>query len=154
MRWWKSTLIAIVMVPVATLAAQAAEVAPDQVAFSDDGVLVSLTGQPGDPVAGAEVFKSRKLGNCLACHANSGMSDQPFHGNVGPSLDGVADRYDEPTLRAIVTNAKKIFTDETVMPGFYSLDVGLHVSESFVGKTILSAQQVEDLVAYLVTLKE
>lgn len=154
MRWWKSTIAAMLMVPVATFSAHGAEVAPADVAFGDEGIEMSLTGAAGDPVAGAETFKSRKEGNCLACHANSGMQDQLFHGNVGPALDGVADRYEAPTLRAIVVNAKKIFTDETVMPGFYSLDVGLHVPEKFVGKTILSAQQVEDVVAYLETLKE
>lgn len=135
-------------------AALASELAPDAVAFTDDGVTSSLTGVAGDPVAGAETFKSRKLGNCLACHANADMSGELFHGDVGPSLDGVASRWDEAQLRAIVTNSKQIFTDETVMPGFYSLEVGQYVSEPFAGKTILTAQQVEDVVAYLGTLKE
>jgi sulfur-oxidizing protein SoxX len=56
-------------------------------------------------------------------------------------------------LRAIVTNSKAVFGPDTVMPGFYSLDVGKHVRKDLVGKTILSAQQVEDIVAYLSTLK-
>jgi len=154
MRWWKSTIAAILLVPLVTVVAHGAEVAPDDVVFGDEGVEGSLTGSTGDPVAGAEIFKSRKEGNCLACHANSGMQDELFHGTVGPAMDGVADRYEAPTLRAIVVNAKKIFTDETVMPGFYSLDVGLHVAEKFAGETILSAQQIEDVVAYLETLKE
>ncbi|MDF1609432.1 sulfur oxidation c-type cytochrome SoxX [Hoeflea sp. YIM 152468] len=135
-------------------AAMASEVAPEAVEFTDDGVVASLTGTAGDPVAGAEAFKNRKDGNCLACHANSDMSGELFHGDVGPSLDGVASRWDEAQLRAIVTNSKKIFTDETIMPGFYSLDVGEHLAEAFVGKTILTAQQVEDVVAYLGTLKD
>ena len=134
--------------------AGAAEVAPDGVEFTDDGVMASLTGQAGDPAAGPEAFKSRKLGNCLACHANKDMENELFHGDVGPSLDGVADRWSEAELRAIVVNSKKIFSDETVMPGFYSLEVGKEPAEQFVGKTILTAQQVEDVVAYLATLKE
>jgi len=73
---------------------------------------------------------------------------------VGPALDDVASRWEEPMLRAIVANSKQVFTDETVMPGFYSLKVGQHVREDLVGKTILTAQQVEDVVAYLGTLKE
>ena len=145
-RRMKFTLGAIAAVGFATVA-MASEVAPGAVEFTDDGVA-------GDPAAGAEAFKSRKLGNCLACHANADMAGELFHGNVGPALDGVASRWEVPQLRAIVVNSKKIFTDATVMPGFYSLEVGQHVAEDFVGKTILSAQQVEDVVAYLGTLKE
>ncbi|RUM95072.1 sulfur oxidation c-type cytochrome SoxX, partial [Pseudaminobacter arsenicus] len=99
-------------------------------------------------------FKDRSLGNCLACHANVDMEKELFHGNVGPSMDGVADRWKPEELRAIVTNSKQVFGEETVMPGFYSLEVGKNVGEKFVGKTILTAQQVEDVVAYLATLKE
>ena len=74
--------------------------------------------------------------------------------DVGPVLDGVADRWSAEELRAIVVNSKAVFGEETVMPGFYSLEVGKFVSEDLVGKTILSAQEVEDVVAYLGTLKE
>jgi len=152
-RRMKFTLGAIAAFALST-AAIASEVAPSAVEFTDDGVVISLTGVAGDAAAGAETFKSRKLGNCLACHANNDMSGDLFHGDVGPTLDGVASRWDEPQLRAIVTNSKKVFTDETVMPGFYSLEVGQHVAENVAGKTILTAQQVEDVVAYLGTLKE
>jgi sulfur-oxidizing protein SoxX len=152
-RRMKFTLGAVAAVALST-AAFASEVAPEAVEFADEGVTVSLTGVAGDPAAGAETFKSRKLGNCLACHANSDMSGEQFHGDVGPSLDGVASRWDEPMLRAIVANSKQIFTDETIMPGFYSLDVGEGVREDLIGETILTAQQVEDVVAYLGTLKE
>lgn len=146
----------VVLAAAATLSgsAFASEVAPDAVAFTDDGIMVSLTGVAGDPAAGAEVFMNRRLGNCLACHANADMADQLFHGNVGPEMDGVASRWEEPMLRAILVNSKQIFTEETVMPGFYSLEVGKNVRESSMGKTILTAQQVEDVLAYLGTLKE
>lgn len=147
------TLGAIAALALST-AAFASEVAPDAIEFGDDGVMTSLTGVAGDPVAGAETFKSRKLGNCLACHANADMSGELFHGDVGPSLDGVADRWEEPMLRAIVANSKQIFTEATIMPGFYSLEVGKHLREDLEGQTILTAQQVEDVVAYLGTLKE
>ena len=134
--------------------AMAGEIAPTDVAFTDDNTIVaSLTGMPGDAAKGRDVFSDRKLGNCLACHANSDQKDQLFHGDVGPSLDGAADRWNEAQLRAIVVNSKKVFTEDTVMPGFYSLDVGLHPRKDLVGKTILTAGQVEDVVAYLATLK-
>lgn len=113
----------------------------------------SLTGKPGDPAAGAEIFASRKQGNCLACHANSDLSDQLFHGDVGPSLDGVASRWSTEQLRTIVVNSKTLFSSATVMPGFYTHDVGEDVREDLIGKTILTAEQVEDVVAYLASLK-
>lgn len=131
----------------------AAEVAPADVKYTDDGVKESLTGVPGDASKGREVFANRRLGNCLACHAVDDLKDQLFHGDVGPELNGVADRYDVAQLRSLIANAKKTF-DGTVMPGFYTLEVGKNVREESVGKTILSAQDVEDVVAYLATLKE
>lgn len=129
-------------------------VAPADVKFEDGAVAMPVSGAAGDPANGANVFKSRKLGNCLACHANSAMKNELFHGEVGPELDGVADRWSAEELRAIIVNSKAVFGEETVMPGFYSLDVGKNVREDLVGKTILSAQEVEDVVAYLGTLKE
>ena len=70
----------------------AAEIAPTDVKFTDDGVKESLSGAAGDAANGRKVFADRKLGNCLACHANKETSDEQFHGEVGPPLDGVADR--------------------------------------------------------------
>ena len=134
--------------------AAAETVSPGDVKFEDGTVTASISGAAGDPANGADVFKNRKLGNCLACHANSAMNKELFHGEVGPVLDGVADRWSAEELRAIVVNSKAVFGEETVMPGFYSLEVGKNVREDLVGKTILSAQEVEDVVAYLGTLKE
>lgn len=127
--------------------------APDDVKIENLMINASLTGKPGNAEAGRNVFSNRKLGNCLACHANSDMSDQLFHGEVGPSLDGAGTRWKPEQLRTIVVNAKAVFSEQTVMPGFYSLDVGEDVRKDLIGKTILSAEQVEDLVAYLETLK-
>ncbi|MCP5073137.1 MAG: sulfur oxidation c-type cytochrome SoxX [Rhodobacteraceae bacterium] len=132
----------------------AADVAPAGVSFGEDGIVnVSLTGVPGDPVAGKDAFVNRKQGNCLACHINDDASEHSFHGEVGPPLNGAADRWDEAQLRGIVINSKLTFED-TIMPSFYRLENGSRTMEKFVGKTILTAQQVEDIVAYLGTLKE
>jgi len=133
--------------------AAAMDTAPDNVMVVDGTVAKSLTGAPGDVAEGRKVFANRKQGNCLACHANSDMSEQLFHGEVGPSLNGVASRWSEEQLRAIVVNSKAVFGEQTVMPGFYSLEVGKHVRKDLIGKTILTAEQVESLVAYLGTLK-
>lgn len=112
-----------------------------------------LTAKPGDAKAGAKVVANRRQGNCLGCHQISALKDEEFHGEFGPSLDGVAGRWDPGKLRMILVNAKKVFTEESVMPAFYRID-GLHrVRAEFSGKPILTAQQVEDVVAFLQTLK-
>ena len=135
--------------------AQAAMVGPRDVKIDDGMVSASLTGQPGDPGKGADAFKGRKLGNCLACHANSAMGNEQWHGEVGPPLDGVAERYTDAELRAILIDAKSVFGDQTIMPAFYKVisdDAAKRVADKFKDKTILEAQQVEDIIAYLKTL--
>lgn len=130
-----------------------ADTAPGDVKIENIAVSESLTGGAGDSAAGREAFGNKKLGNCLACHANTDMADQLFHGEVGPTLDGAGGRWNEQQLRAILVNAKAVFGQQTIMPAFYSLEVGENVREDLVGVTILSAQQIEDIVAYLTTLK-
>lgn len=139
----------------------AAEVAPDAVEFSEYGeVAVSLSGTAGDPQNGIKIMTSRALGNCIACHQVTDLEDYPFHGEVGPSLDGVADRWEEAQLRGIVANAKMTFPD-TVMPAFYKSSGFNRPGDAFTGKAgteplppLLTAQEIEDVVAYLLTLKE
>ncbi|MGB0684487.1 MAG: sulfur oxidation c-type cytochrome SoxX [Magnetovibrionaceae bacterium] len=132
-------------------AAQAEGVA-DYKIVDDSEIPASLTGKPGNAESGKKVFVNRKLGNCLACHALTELSDQPFHGQVAPSLDEVADRYSEAELRLRVVNPKVINPD-TMMPAYHRTK-GLHmVKKNFADKPILTAEQVEDLLAYLVTLK-
>jgi len=111
----------------------------------------SLTGAPGTADAGKQVFLTRTLGNCLSCHQVTSLKSEEFHGELGPSLDGVAGRYSKERLRLIVSNPKLVFPD-TVMPAFYRNDGLNRVRPEFVGKPILTAAQVEDVVAYLETL--
>ena len=132
----------------------AAEVAPGDIRFEDGMVATPVVDQPGNPEEGAKVLANRGLGNCLACHTVTALEKEQFHGNVAPPLDGAADRWTPEQLRAIVADAKQVFGEQTVMPGFYSLKVGINVRKDLVGKTILTAQQVEDVVAFLATLKE
>lgn len=112
----------------------------------------SLTGKPGDPVEGRKVVINRKLGNCLACHRLP-IPEQSFHGQTGPDLAGVADRYSEGELRLRVVNPK-IINPDTMMPAFYRTEGLTRVMKKFQGKPILTAEQVEDVIAYLKTLKE
>lgn len=119
----------------------------------DDTIPESLTGQPGDAANGRKLYLNRKKGNCLACHATKDMADEPFHGNVGPPMDGVASRYSEAELRMRIVNPKVVNPD-TIMPAFYRADGFHRVMKDFQGKTVISAQDVEDIIAYLMTMKD
>ena len=139
----------------------AEDVAPDNVQFGEYGdVELSLTSQPGNPDAGREVMIARGKGNCIACHQVTALEDQPFHGEVGPTLDGAGDRWNAAELRGLVANPKKTF-DWTVMPAFYRTSGFNRPGDAYTGKAangalspLLTAQEVEDVVAYLQTLTE
>ncbi len=140
--------------------AMAGEIKPKDVSFSDGAIENSLTGAPGDPAKGAEIVGEKSMGNCVACHQVSALADVPFQGEVGPSLDGAGDRWTEAELRGLVANAKMTF-EGTVMPAFFKDDGYIRPGDAYTGKApggplepILSPQDVEDVVAFLVTLKE
>lgn len=147
----------LALIPASLLAmtsfAFAGETKADDVVFAEGAVTASLTGVAGDAANGRKVFANRKQGNCLACHVNTDLSEQPFHGEVGPPLDGVAGRWEEAQLRGILVNSKNTF-EGSIMPSFYRMTNGARPLKKFDGKTILSAQQVEDVLAYLKTLQE
>ena len=142
-----------------TTAAEAESVPGELPAFKivavdgTDAVPDPLTDKAGDASVGAKVVANRRQGNCLGCHQISSLKSESFHGEVGPSLDGVAGRWDAAHLRMIVVNPKHVFTEATVMPAFYRVDGLSRVRPEFQGKPILTAQQVEDVVAFLTTLK-
>jgi sulfur-oxidizing protein SoxX len=137
----------------ATVAFAGASVAPTEVKFEDGAIADSLTGMAGDAVEGRIVFANRKLGNCLACHVNTQIPEESFHGEVGPVLDGAGGRWSEAELRGIVSNSKMTF-EGTIMPAFYVDSGFFRPMEKFEGAPVLTAQQVEDVVAYLMTLKD
>ena len=116
------------------------------------GIPNSLTGRPGDPVRGKKLALNRKKGNCLACHRISALSNYLFHGEVGPKLDGVGKRYPEAILRQLLVDSR-VYYPKTLMPSFYVKSDAFHdVAPKFRGKTILTAQEVEDIVAFMKTL--
>lgn len=144
---------------VGSVAVAGAVTLPKQVQFGDGGAVAqSLTGKPGDPAEGYKVATTKSLGNCMACHVAKGWSKVPEPGNIGPDLTGAAERYSEAQLRGILVNAKHTFPD-TMMPAFYNVSNIIRPGDGFTGKAakeitpILSAQQVEDVVSFLMTFK-
>ena len=140
-------------------AAQAEEVAPASVTYEEGAVSVSLSGAPGNPENGAKIM-NKGSGNCIACHQVTALNDLPFHGEIGPPLDGAADRWTEAELRGIVANAKIMFPD-TMMPAFYKVSGFVRPGNAYTGKAaaegdltpLLTAQEIEDVVSYLMTMK-
>lgn len=137
-----------------------AETLPVAVTFQNGAISQSLTGTPGDPAQGMVVMTTNALGNCVACHQIDALPDVQFPGNIAPPLDGVGDRWAEADLRGIVVNAKMMFPD-SFMPAFYKTEGFVRPGAGFSGKApdgpmspVLTAAQVEDVVAYLITLKD
>ncbi|WP_069189524.1 sulfur oxidation c-type cytochrome SoxX [Candidatus Terasakiella magnetica] len=111
----------------------------------------SFTGKPGNPANGKKLFVHRKKGNCLTCHT-APIPEQQFHGQVAPDLDGVADRMSEGEIRLRVVNPK-LSNPDTPMMAYYKTHGLNQVKKSFVGKPMLNEQELEDVIAYLMTLK-
>ncbi len=119
---------------------------------ADYSIAAPLGGLKGDPVNGRNVAIHQGKGNCLACHQMP-IAEEDFHGEFGPPLVGVGSRYDAGQLRLRIVNMQEI-NPGTVMPPFYkNPDQLSRVSKKYQGHTILTAQEVEDVVAYLMTLK-
>lgn len=157
----KRSLFAAVLVCAGATAATA-ETAYEDLVWDGHAVPASLTGVPGNPEEGASVISSKKKGNCVSCHVVSAMPDVPFQGNIGPALDGAGERWSEAELRGILVDAKQTF-HETMMPSFYKTVGFIRLGDRYTGKAypegepvtpLLTAQQIEDVVAYLAMLKE
>lgn len=134
------------------LAAQAAAAQPATPQIVDDAIPASLTGKPGDAVRGRAIVASRSTGLCLLCHSGP-IAEERFQGDIAPSLAGAGSRWSEGQLRLRIVDGSRLNAD-TIMPAYYRTGGLQRVARNFEGKTILSAEQVEDVVAYLVTLKD
>jgi sulfur-oxidizing protein SoxX len=120
-------------------------------AVTGDAIAMSLTGAPGDPVRGRMTLLNRQS-TCILCH-NGPFPEEKFQGDLAPNLAGSGSRWSEGQLRLRLVDASRL-NEATIMPSYYRVD-GLHrVGPVWRGKPILSAEQIEDIVAYLVTLRE
>lgn len=109
-----------------------------------------LTGASSDAARGKEVLMGRD-GNCLLCHA-AAETGARFMGNLAPPLSGVGSRLSAGQLRLRIADSMRL-NPETIMPSYYRTARLNRVAEPWRGKPILSAQQIEDLIAYLLTLR-
>ena len=106
---------------------------------------------PGDAERGQKIVTNRQVGLCLLCHSGPYPGER-FQGNLAPDLTGTGARWSEGQLRLRIVDAARIYR-ETIMPPYYRVDGLARVAAGFRGKPILTAEQIEDVVAYLVTLK-
>jgi len=116
-----------------------------------DAIPESLTNMRGDPVRGRALVVDR-TSTCILCH-NGPFPEQKFQGDLAPTLAGSGSRWSEGRLRLRLVDASRL-NAATIMPSYYRTDGLNRIGRSWQGKTILTAEQIEDIVAYLVTLRE
>ncbi len=115
-------------------------------------IIQPLTRRRGQPERGRKVILNRKKGNCLACHIINVLKEQPFHGEVGPNLSSVGRKYTEGQLRQFVVDSR-VFNPRTLMPSYFVKTGLVNVLKKYRGHTVLTAQEVEDVVAFLKTMR-
>jgi len=130
-------------------AAAAQQVSPQIV---EDSIPRSLTGQPGDVARGRAIVANRSVGLCLLCHSGP-IAEERFQGDLAPSLAGAGSRWSAGQLRLRIVDGSRLNAD-TIMPAYYRTEGLQRVARNFEGKTVLTAAQVEDVVAYLITLRD
>ena len=141
----------------AIVAALLALAAPDgagaQPAYAivGDAIPASLTGKPGDAERGRAIVAYRQVGLCLLCHSGP-LPEERLQGNLAPSLAGAGSRWNEGQLRLRIVDAGHL-NPQSIMPPYFRTEHLARVAPQFRGRTILSAEQIEDVVAYLLTLK-
>lgn len=136
----------------ASLSTAAAEGTLQPFTVRGDSIDDSLTGEPGDPARGRALIAERQRSLCMLCHAGP-FADARLQGNLAPDLAGVAGRLTEGQLRLRIVDMKRV-VPSTIMPSYYRVDGLQRVASPWRGKPILAAEQIEDLVAYLATLKD
>ncbi|WP_456823002.1 sulfur oxidation c-type cytochrome SoxX [Bradyrhizobium sp. USDA 4502] len=115
-----------------------------------DAIPASLTGTRGDVARGRALIVERSS-TCILCHSGP-FPQQAFQGDLAPNLAGSGSRWSEGQLRLRLVDASHL-NAATIMPSYYRVEGLVRVGTSWRGKPILSAEQIEDLVAYLTTLR-
>ena len=121
-------------------------------AIAGDAIPASLTGATGDPVRGRTVVIDRRLGACLLCHSGP-FAEEKFQGTLAPDLSGAGSRWSEGQLRLRLVDPTRLNAD-TIMPAYYRVEGLTRVGLAWLGKPILTADEIEDVIAFLATLHE
>ncbi|MGG5887746.1 sulfur oxidation c-type cytochrome SoxX [Falsiroseomonas sp. HC035] len=122
------------------------------VAAQEDAMPRSLTGEAGDAARGRAIVADRQRGLCLLCHSGP-FPEEPFQGNLAPSLAGAGSRWTEGQLRLRLVDGKRLNPD-SIMPSYFRTEDLHRVGPAFQGRTILTAAEIEDVLAFLMTLRE
>ena len=117
-----------------------------------DAIPEPLTGVAGDPARGRVIVTSRQRGLCLLCHSGP-FPEERFQGDLAPSLAGVGSRLSEGQLRLRLVDSRKL-DPGTIMPSYYRTDGLNRVGAAWRDKPVLSAEEIEDVVAFLATLRD
>jgi sulfur-oxidizing protein SoxX len=142
-------MMAPMTMPFATVWAQQG---PRPYVVMNDAIPRPLTDTPGDAPRGRAIVANRSVGLCLLCHSGP-IAEERFQGNLAPSLAGAGSRWSMAQLRLRIVDGARLNPD-TIMPPYYRTAGLQRVARPFEGKTILTAEQVEDVVSYLATLKD
>ena len=143
----------LVLMSVALCASVQAQ-APERLAAYQvvgDAIPLALTTTPGDATRGRAIVTNKQLGLCLLCHTGP-FNEEPFQGKLGPDLGGVGARLSEGQLRLRLVDGRRV-NPETIMPAYHRTEGLVRVGTAWQGKPLLAAQQVEDVVAFLLTLR-
>jgi sulfur-oxidizing protein SoxX len=155
--WFAASTIAAVALgftfPHSPVRAQTAQTAPALQPFTvvGDAIPESLTGVPGDAARGRAIVANRQLGLCLLCHTGP-IPEERFQGTLAPDLAGAGSRWSGPQLRLRLIDGRRLHP-ATIMPSYYRTQGLTRVGATWQSRTILTAQQIEDVVAYLLTLR-
>jgi sulfur-oxidizing protein SoxX len=120
--------------------------------IAGDAIPAPLTGAKGDPKRGRAIVANRQVGLCLLCHSGP-FPEEKFQGTMAPDLKGAGARSNEGQLRLRIVDASRLNPD-TIMPPYYRVEGLVRVAPAFQGKPLLTAEQIEDVVAFLTTLRE
>lgn len=121
-------------------------------AHASDALPQSLTGAKGDATRGRAIVASRQVGLCLLCHSGP-FPEERFQGNLAPDLTGAGTRWSEGQLRLRIVDSSRL-NPATIMPAYHVTNGLARVAPAWRGKPVLSAQQIEDVVAFLMTLRD
>lgn len=119
--------------------------------WSGDSIVNPLTSSPGDPLKGRMIVTGRQTGLCLLCH-NGPFPEERFQGNLAPEMGASVGHLSAAQLRARIVDPSR-FNPGTIMPSYYRTEGLNRVSTKFAGQPILSSQEIEDVVAFLLTMK-